>query len=101
MSSIFPTFFLWILPLLSLAVFSLPHTYAVLVNVTVDDAHPDPLTGISIAYAPLNAWTLDSNCSACVATPDRNKTYMGTWHDTSHFPSSGTVPSATFQFNGQ
>ncbi len=88
--------FPWMFPLLSLAAFFLPQTYAVLVNVTVDDAHPDPLTGISIAYAPPNAWTLDSNCSTCVATPDKSKAYMGTWHDTTYLPQVGTTLSAIY-----
>ncbi|PSS37176.1 hypothetical protein PHLCEN_2v1049 [Hermanssonia centrifuga] len=100
MSSILSILFPWVLPLLSLAAFLLPQTYAALVNVTVDDAHPDPLTGISITYAPLNAWTLDSDCSTCVATPDGSQAYMGTWHDTTYLPEVGTVLSATFQFNG-
>ncbi|KAF8995265.1 hypothetical protein BDQ17DRAFT_1250938 [Cyathus striatus] len=58
----------------------------IVVNITVDDASPDPLTGLSITYLPLNLWNNGPTCVGCFAHVDPEEMYSGTWHD-------GTVSS--------
>ncbi|KAF8980266.1 hypothetical protein BDQ17DRAFT_1263914 [Cyathus striatus] len=75
---------------------------AVLVNVTVDDASPDPLTGKTIAYLPTASWQQGDSCTTCNAGADGRLMNGGTWHDgtVSIFLSPSGPLNATFVFNG-
>ncbi|KAJ3557687.1 hypothetical protein NM688_g1338 [Phlebia brevispora] len=75
---------------------------SVLINVTVDDNGPDPLTGLSITYAPNGEWSFGPNCTTCDAKPDPTKVLDGTWHDVSFFPTvdANVLQTATLVFNG-
>lgn len=85
-------------------------TLASLVNVTIDDTFGDPQTGALVIYSPASAWENGTRaCStACVARPDPDKLYNGTWHETTTFiPDSGDskadkhqMSSASVTFNG-
>ncbi|KAF8992134.1 hypothetical protein BDQ17DRAFT_1254263 [Cyathus striatus] len=66
-------FFLTVLTLLSSAI-------AVVVNITVDDGGPDPLTGQYITYLPTNSWG-GPTCDTCFARVSREELHNGTWHD--------------------
>lgn len=55
--------------------------HAVLVNVTIDDASPDPLTGFSIVYQPPTVWKKGPSCQDCNANLDPTQTTDGTWHE--------------------
>ncbi|KAF8989610.1 hypothetical protein BDQ17DRAFT_1434321 [Cyathus striatus] len=84
----------------------LSSTRAVIVNITVDDASSDPLTGFSITYLPLDKWNNGPTCNTCRARADKEEMYNGTWHDSTYFssnslhlPSEGSL-NATFVFNG-
>ncbi|KAF8989057.1 hypothetical protein BDQ17DRAFT_1257251 [Cyathus striatus] len=83
----------------------LSSTRAVIVNITVDDASSDLLTGFSITYLPLDLWNNGPMCNICLARVDKEEMHNGTWHDGTYFPSSSPHPSerslnATFVFNG-
>ncbi|KAF9000841.1 hypothetical protein BDQ17DRAFT_649015 [Cyathus striatus] len=45
-------------------------TRSVIVNVTVDDIFPDPLTGVRITYLPETGWNEGPTCTTCKAAPD-------------------------------
>ncbi|KAF8995252.1 hypothetical protein BDQ17DRAFT_1250922 [Cyathus striatus] len=86
------------------AAITLSSVNAIVVNVTVDDASPDPLTGQSITYNPENFWNYGPTCSICGAHVDEQEMYHGTWHDGTYYPSGprsteGSL-NATFIFNG-
>ncbi|KAJ3574938.1 hypothetical protein NP233_g1419 [Leucocoprinus birnbaumii] len=75
-------FALVVLCLLTLPALSL----AGLVNVTVDDAGVDPLTGQMISYSAtvttFTGWKAQPGCGAnCSLAPDAKYAYNGTWHD--------------------
>ncbi|KAF8898337.1 hypothetical protein BD779DRAFT_1467 [Infundibulicybe gibba] len=79
---------------------------AILVNVTIDDTVPDPLTGNKINYEPSTAWNSGENCQACTAHPDQSMLSSGTWHDSTFnaLPGSNNFPNTTLHasaaFNG-
>ena len=81
---------------------SLPSINGVLVNITVDDTLPDPLTGNTFQYAPIDQWSLGNDCSTCLARPDPSFAKDGTWHDTTYLSTSTDEPqTAQIQFNGK
>ncbi|KAF8987739.1 hypothetical protein BDQ17DRAFT_1334870 [Cyathus striatus] len=100
-----------ILPTLLLAISWLHLSFittaeAVLVNVTVDDSLPDPLTGRPITYLPTDAWKDGVLCTDCTATVDGGSMFDRTWHDGTYFPANSNLPptgplNATFSFNGE
>jgi hypothetical protein len=69
--------FTCLLPLLLL----FPSTFAVLVNVTIDDSLGDPTTGAQITYEPLNSWKLGGACTGCPVSPNGDSAYQRTWHE--------------------
>ena len=80
---------------------------AVLVNVTVDDSLPDPVTGSRIVYSPPENWIAGAaGCTNCTAFPNPSRALDGTWHESSFFPvwegggPADVVPTATFSFEG-
>ncbi|KAF8987747.1 hypothetical protein BDQ17DRAFT_1334877 [Cyathus striatus] len=78
---------------------------AVLVNVTVDDSLPDPLTGRLITYLPTTSWKSGVLCTDCSATVDGGNMFDRTWHDGTYFPANSNLPptgplNATFSFSG-
>ncbi|EKM60262.1 uncharacterized protein PHACADRAFT_203507 [Phanerochaete carnosa HHB-10118-sp] len=78
-------------------------TNAVLINVTVDDAGTDRLTGLGFSYSPLSDWNFGPNCTECVAQLNRSQLHMGSWHDATYDGSNGPrteLQSATLGFNG-
>ncbi|KAH8086598.1 hypothetical protein BXZ70DRAFT_899946 [Cristinia sonorae] len=87
-----------------LFLFSHPLIAATLVNITVDDSGPDPITGARIAYSPSDAWSFGQDCTACTARPDPAQAFMRTWHDGTFNAVPGTtndpnvVLNATFSF---
>lgn len=93
------------LPILSLiSVLSIPDpTAARLVNITVDDQNPDPLTGNSFTYSPSNEWNIGNGCQPCAVKLDPSKTFDATWHDaTFRVSTSGSeVQTASLQFTGK
>ncbi|CAL1696644.1 unnamed protein product [Somion occarium] len=91
----------WLLHLLpSLLLLCAHPVAAILVNVTVDDSGPDPITGTQIVYAPPNTWSIGSNCSGCVAHPDPNAVFDRTWHEGTFSPGASNILTATFTFQG-
>ncbi|KAJ3575895.1 hypothetical protein NP233_g789 [Leucocoprinus birnbaumii] len=83
-----------------------PISRAALVNVTVDDSAPDPVTGRTISYAPAGGWQTGNDCNGCTAHPSASSLYKGTWHDSTFNNETGSndVPNqpllAHFTFNG-
>ena len=81
------------------------HTEGKLVNVTIDDAGADPLTGHSIQYVPSDRWnSARGACSTCTAKPDPSKVYNATWHDATYNGTVGSqnnIETATFRFTGK
>ncbi|KAH0826889.1 hypothetical protein J3R83DRAFT_4435, partial [Lanmaoa asiatica] len=73
--------------------------FAVLQNVTVDDA---VLTGAVVPqYLPSNsAWNIGNNCSVCRVQPDPSEAYNGTWHDTTFSPGTAVSQAVEFTFTG-
>ena len=77
-----------------------------LVNVTVDDSSPDPLTGNSISYS--GNWSLGqfTHCSSCLAQPDTSKAHSGSWHNATYNGDEysynvNKTGVATFNFTGK
>ena len=99
-------FYYWAsgLSLLSSALSPTGHLFAhgALVNLTVDDAASNPLTGDSIIFAPAGEWNYGPECKSCLAQPDPSKAFMGTWHDTTFVSSvaGDRELTATLSFNG-
>lgn len=100
--TIFQRALLWILTSLP------PFALAVLVNVTVDDDAPDPISGSKILYT--QNWNYGPNCSFCATRPDIQQVLMRTWHDATYVYnisnpvpplSTGTPQNATFEFTGK
>lgn len=56
-------------------------SHAALVNVTIDDTLPDPMTGRTISYQPAEAWNSGADCKRCTARPDPSMVYSRTSHD--------------------
>ncbi|KAF8988779.1 hypothetical protein BDQ17DRAFT_1179908, partial [Cyathus striatus] len=78
---------------------------AAIVNVTVDDTNPDPLTGVRITYLPETGWNNGPTCTTCSATPDGRQMYANTWHDSTFSPGTIAAPptgpqNASFTFSG-
>lgn len=85
--------------ILTICVFQLPtRSVAILVNVTVDDASPNPRTGVPISYE--GVWTAGQDCQGCLAQPDPERVHGGTWVDSTVTKSSATIMSASFDFTG-
>ncbi|KAF7797151.1 hypothetical protein EIP86_008343 [Pleurotus ostreatoroseus] len=81
----------------------LPSSHGVLVNITVDDTNPDPITNNVFTYSPAGAWNQGNNCSVCFRKLDPSQTYDGTWHDTTYAASQtglDEVQVALLQFTG-
>ena len=81
----------------------LPVARARLVNITVDDTNPDPLTGATFTYSPPGSWAMGGSCAPCLAKLDPSKVYDATWRDATYDPTSpakGEIQTAVFQFNG-
>lgn len=75
-----------------------------LVNITVDDTNPDPLTGNTFVYSPQNLWNIGNGCASCTAKPNPAQAFDATWHDATFdlsVPATAEVQTATFQFNGE
>ena len=99
---------LWLFALfLSIAVLcsSVLSVSAKLVNVTVDDAGVDPVTGLDIQFLPLDRWNeVIGGCTSCSAKADPSQANNMTWHDTTYDPNStleNELQTATFRFNGE
>ena len=72
-----------------------------LINVTVDDTKPDPLTGASSVYVPEGSWSQGNGCTVCAAKPDASQALDAIWHDITYtVPASSQTQTATLQFNG-
>jgi len=91
--------------LLVALLFAAPTVCAV-INVTIDDTHGDPRTGLVPAYAPATggagAWharTADSECDGCLVSLDGAKTTNGTWHESTANPDMGY--NVSFSFRGE
>ncbi|EAU85029.1 hypothetical protein CC1G_04125 [Coprinopsis cinerea okayama7 len=63
---------------------------AFLVNVTIDDSLPDPVTGAVFRYSPEGGW-LDGRepCNGCTTRPDPALLHNRTWHDSTFNPRVG------------
>ncbi|KLO13096.1 hypothetical protein SCHPADRAFT_382997 [Schizopora paradoxa] len=81
----------------------------ILVNVSVDDSFPDPLTGNSIQYFPSvggtvasGNWQIGQTCkNACSADLDPSDLFNGTYHYGEANENSGSAPqSASLVFSG-
>lgn len=75
-----------------------------LVNITVDDTDPDPLTGNVFTYLPSGRWNQGNDCSMCTAKPSSSLAHNGTWHDTTYKANTSSyneVTKAAFDFNGE
>jgi len=66
----------------------------------MDDGIGDPYTGLMPTYSPTDKWSPGQDCSICVAQPDKNSAFQGSWHDGT-FDSGDTQPlSISFNFTG-
>lgn len=93
-----------ILPLaLTLGFLSLPYANGLLVNITVDDDLPDPVTGNTFQYLPDGKWNVGGQCATCLAQPNVSSLLYGTWHDATWDPGAAPNPpqTAQIQFNGK
>jgi len=70
------------------------------VNITIDDTNGDSVTGNTFNYEPPATWSVGLQCTNCEAHLDPSQTFDGTWHDTSAFPNSTVIPSASVTFTG-
>ena len=80
-----------------------PLATARLVNITVDDTNPDPLTGATISYSPAEHWKGGNGCANCRAKLNASLVRDATWHDATYNPSTPghrEVLTANFPFNG-
>jgi len=63
-------------------------------NITIDDASSDPLTGSRITYGVTNGiagkWNVGQNCpqARCLAQLDPSQAFNGTWHDSTNATSA-------------
>lgn len=93
----------WLLEMLSitycfaLCLLSLPLVLAALVNVTVDDAGPDPRTGAQFTYLPPDQWNFGPTCLSCINTLDPSRLENRTWHSSTF---RGVVEFAMLEFTG-
>ena len=71
-----------------------------LVNVTVDDAGLDPLTGATFSYSPTDHWSQGNGCEQCQAQLDPSQVHGGTWHDTT-YDALTPIETASFEFTGE
>ena len=71
-----------------------------LVNVTVDDAGADPLTGATFIYSPTDHWSQGNGCGPCQAKLDPSEVHGGTWHDTT-YDALTPIETASFSFTGE
>ena len=69
-----------------------------LLNVTVDDASPDPRTGAKISYG--GAWVDGQDCLGCLNIPDAARIHNSTWHNSTMTKSSTATTFASFHFTG-
>ena len=79
------------------------YSHAALLNSTVDDAGPDPVTGEVIVYSSNAGWNPNSVCDGCWVRLDSTKVYNRTWHDATYdiaFPRISMPQNATFKFTG-
>lgn len=75
-----------------------------LVNITVDDTNPDPLTGNVFTYSPADRWNQGNGCALCTAQPSASLAHDGTWHDATYRANNtaqNEVTTASFDFNGR
>lgn len=87
---------------LAWAFLSLHCVSGLLVNVTVDDAASDPITGNTFQYAPDGHWSVGNTCPGCLAQPDPTLVHDATWHDATCHPTLNETPQTMqFQFNGK
>ena len=82
------------------------YTNARLMNITVDDSNPDPVTGNTFLYSPQGYWHVGSNCSECAAQLNPSQIYESTWHDATYLENGPlveerVVQTALFQFDGE
>lgn len=59
----------------------------------IDDEYGDLVTGIQPIYSGTK-WSQGATCSSCDFKPDPSKTFNGTWHDNTHYP---TDPPSTVE----
>lgn len=88
---------------LNIAALLFPLVGATLINITVDDTNPDPLTGNIFTYSPDGSWNQGNNCTPCFRKLDATLTFDGTWHDTTYDSSQAglsEVQTALFKFTG-
>lgn len=77
-----------------------------IVNTTIDDKYGDPDTGALVTYSPALSWNDGSTCTGCTARFDKNRAYMGTWHDGTFAltnatnPTPGAILTASVPFTG-
>lgn len=58
-------------PLVFILLTSLRLAYSELVNATIDDQYPDPVTGAQVAYTPDGGWEYGqiTSCKDCPSRP--------------------------------
>ena len=79
------------------------YSHATLLNSTVDDAGPDPVTGATVVYSSNAGWNFNSTCGNCWVHLDTTQVYNHTWHDATYDRAHARVSrpqNATFQFTG-
>lgn len=75
-------------------------------NITVDNATPNPTTGAAFSYAPADTWHEGNGCGSCSSKPNASLAYNQTWQDVTFYPTTDDTPvnqevkTATLQFNG-
>ena len=79
------------------------HAHAALLNITVDDAGPDPDTGARVAYSNDSIWNFGPACQSCWGHLDPTNVYNRTWHSATYdaaMPGLSIPQTATFKFTG-
>ncbi|KAF8982882.1 hypothetical protein BDQ17DRAFT_1437681 [Cyathus striatus] len=76
-------------------------TKAAIINITVDDAYPDSLTGQFVNYLPRDLWNNGLTCRTCSANIDAEKMHDETWHESTRIKDftesvAGGTPPPTY-----
>ncbi|KAH9934657.1 uncharacterized protein B0H18DRAFT_977597 [Fomitopsis serialis] len=73
--------------------------FAAATNRTIDDHYGDSVTGRLPMYES-QGWSYGPACSGCLAQPAADKTFAGTWHDTTTNRPNDVAHTVTLLFNG-
>ena len=70
-------------------------------NRTIDDEFGDSATKLVSNYSLAEGWNQGPGCSICWAQPNSSGAFMGSWHDSTHYPNDSELKIASVSFNGE